>query len=56
MTKKQELEQTWMGQENRPRLGPRIRIECSDDPQREDSPVRCHEATLAITFFHDIIQ
>ena len=45
---KQKLELTWIGKENRPRLEPRIRIEVADDPQREDSPIRCHEATLAI--------
>ena len=48
MTKKQQLELTWIGKENRPRLEPRIRIELADDPQREDSPVRCHEAILDI--------
>ena len=48
MTKKQKLELTWIGAENQPRLEPRIRIELADDPQREDSPVRCHEAILAI--------
>ena len=48
MAHKQKLELTWIGKENRPRLEPRIRIEFADDPQREDSPVRCHEATLAI--------
>jgi hypothetical protein len=48
MTKKQKLELTWIGKENRPRLEPRIRIEFADDPQQEDSPVRCHEAILDI--------
>ena len=48
MTKKQKLELTWIGAENQPRLEPLIRIELADDPQREDSPVRCHEAILAI--------
>jgi hypothetical protein len=48
MFKKQKLELTWIGQENRPRQEPRIRIEFADDPQRADSPVRCQEATLAI--------
>lgn len=43
-----KLELTWIGDENQPRLEPRIRIEVADDPQREDSPIRCHEATLAI--------
>jgi hypothetical protein len=45
-SKKQKLELTWIGQENRSRLGPRIRIEFADDPSREDSPVGCHEAAL----------
>jgi hypothetical protein len=45
---KQKLELTWIGKENRPRLEPRIRVEFAEDPQREDSPVCCHEATLAI--------
>ncbi len=48
MNKKQKLELTWIGHENHPGREPRIRIELADDPQREDSPVRCHEATLAI--------
>jgi hypothetical protein len=48
MTNKQKLELTWIGKENHPRLEPRIRIELADNPQRADSPVRCHEATLAI--------
>ena len=39
---------TWIRKENRPRLEPRIRLEFLDDPQREDSPVRCHEAILGI--------
>jgi hypothetical protein len=48
MTNKQRLALTWIGKENRPRREPRICIEVADDPQREDSPVHCHEATLAI--------
>ena len=48
MAKNQKLELTWTGEETRPRLEPRIRVEFADDPQREDSPVRCYEATLAI--------
>ena len=48
MANKQRLELTWIGQENQPRREPRIRIEVADDSQREDSPARCHEATLAI--------
>lgn len=51
MNKKQKLELTWIRKEKRPRLEPRIRIEVADDPQREDSPVRCHAATLA--FCHE---
>lgn len=45
---RQTLELTWIGKENRPRLEPRIRIEFAEDRQREDSPVCCHEAILAI--------
>jgi hypothetical protein len=45
---KQKLELTWSGEENRPRLEPRIRIEFADDPQRADSPIHWQEATLAI--------
>ena len=48
MTKRQKLELTWIAKKNHPRREPRIRIELADDPQREDSPVRCQEATLAI--------
>ena len=48
MSKKEKLELTWIGEKNRPRLEPRIRIEVADDPQREDSPIRCHEAILDI--------
>lgn len=44
----QKLELRWIGEENSPRPEPRIRIEVADDPQQADSPVRCHEATLAI--------
>jgi hypothetical protein len=45
---KQKLELLWIGPENRSRPEPRLRIEFADDPQREDSPVRCHEAALAV--------
>lgn len=48
MTCMQKLELTWIGNESQPRLEPRFRLEFTDDPQREDSPVRCHEATLAV--------
>jgi hypothetical protein len=48
MAGKPKLELTWIGEENHPRREPRIRIELADDPQREDSPVRCLEAALAI--------
>ena len=48
MTRKQKLELTWIGEENQPWREPCIRIEFADDPQQEDSPVRCREATLAI--------
>ncbi len=48
MTNKQKLELTWIREKNHPRREPRIRIELAEDPQREDSPVRCHEAILAI--------
>jgi hypothetical protein len=48
VTNKQKLELTWIRKENRSRLEPHVRIELADDPQQEGSPVRCHEATLAI--------
>ena len=48
MAEKHKLELTWIGKGNRPRLEPRIRIEFTDDLQRTDSPVRCHEAILGI--------
>ena len=38
MTKKQKLELTWVGKENRPRLEPRILLE---------DPVRSHPQLLA---------
>ena len=34
MTKKQKLELTWMGKENRPRLEPRILLEDPEMPSR----------------------
>ncbi len=48
MTKKQKLELTWIGKENRPRLEPRIRIRLAEHPEPEDSEARCHEATLDV--------
>lgn len=48
MTNKHKLELTWIENDNRPKLEPRIRIEFADDPQLEDAPVRCLEATLDI--------
>ena len=37
MTKKQKLELTWVGKENRPRLEPRILLE---DPEKAITPPR----------------
>jgi hypothetical protein len=48
MTRKPKLELTWIGKDVRPKLEPRIRVEFAHEPQREDSPVYCHEAILGI--------
>jgi hypothetical protein len=46
MTKKQKLELAWIEKENEHRTEPRIRLEFSADPQRDDSPLLCREAIL----------
>ncbi|MCI0541366.1 MAG: SEC-C domain-containing protein [Verrucomicrobiales bacterium] len=49
MTKKQKLELTWIEKEQPgPGLEPRIRIGLPTEPDREDAPVRAHEALLEI--------
>lgn len=45
---KQKLALTWVGTQNQPRMEPRLRLEFADDPQLDNSPVRCLEATLSI--------
>ncbi len=44
----QKLELTWIGKENRPRPEPRLRIELVEQPERQDSDVRCREALLDV--------
>jgi len=48
VTNKQKLELTWIEAKSPPWREPRIRIELADDPQQADSPLHCHEATLAV--------
>jgi len=46
MTKRQKLVLTWIEKECQHCTEPRIRLEFSDDPQRDDSPLLCREAIL----------
>jgi hypothetical protein len=46
--KRPTLELTWIEEGNPPRLQPRIRVELADDQQQAGSPLRCHEARLAV--------
>jgi hypothetical protein len=45
---KQKMELTWTVKENNDRFQPHIRIEFAEDPQQDNSPVHCHEASLGI--------
>lgn len=46
MTKKQKLALTWIGKDEQHCAEPHIRVEFSNDPQRDDSPALCREAIL----------
>jgi hypothetical protein len=48
MSKKQKLELSWFEVESRHGLAPYVRVEFTEDPQQEDSPVRSFEANLAV--------
>jgi len=48
MNPKQELELTWIKNEDRPRLEPRLQVIFPEDPKRRNSQAGCHEAVLQV--------